>query len=357
MANFEMGFSVPSRAKIKVIGAGGGGGNAVNTMINEGLIGVDFIAINTDSQDLGKSLAERKIQIGEKITQGLGSGGNPSIGKQASIEDEFEITESIKGSDMVFITAGMGGGTGTGSSPIIAQASKKQGALTIGVVTKPFEFEGTKRMRQAQKGIEELEKQVDTLIVIPNQKLISTHKIGIIETFKKADDILYQAVSGISEIISGTGYINVDFADVKNIMSSHGGKALMGIGSAQGSNRAIEAAEMAISSPLLEGVSIEGARGILLNVTAPNDFGIDELTQASNYIKDKAYEDANFIFGLVIDDNLKEFVRMTVIATGIDNIDNQEEHDNTNTKLKRKEEEPEIDMANLEIPTFIRRGG
>ncbi|MCL4243610.1 MAG: cell division protein FtsZ, partial [Candidatus Dadabacteria bacterium] len=318
MAKFELeDTGLEQKAKIKVIGAGGAGGNAINAMIERGLQGVEFIVANTDSQDLRKSLAHTKIQIGNRTTKGLGSGGNPNLGREAAIEDQIKIAEALEGADMVFITAGMGGGTGTGASPILAQASRDVGALTVGVVTKPFGFEGHKRNRQALEGIENLEKEVDTLIVIPNDRLTEVHKVSILDAFTRADEVLHQAVRGISDIITGTGYINVDFADVKSIMGENGGKALMGSGFAEGSNRAIEAAEAAITSPLLEDISIEGATGILLNVTASPDFGIEELNEACNYIKDRAHEDVNLIFGLVINHDFKEAVQLTVIATGI----------------------------------------
>jgi len=352
MANFEIeNQTTQGKAKIKVIGAGGAGGNAINAMIDKGLSGVEFIVANTDSQDLQKSCAPLKLQIGTRTTKGLGSGGDPEIGREAALEDQAKIAESVEGSDMVFITAGMGGGTGTGSTPVIAQACRETGALTIGVVTKPFGFEGPKRNRQATSGIEELEKVVDTLIVIPNERLASVHKVSILDAFRKADEVLYQAVRGISDIITGTGYINVDFADVKTIMSENGGKALMGTGSSQGTNRAIEAAEMAITSPLLEDISIDGAKGILLNVTASVDFGIEELNEACNYIRERAHDDVNLIFGLVFDDNAEDSVQITVIATGIESSV-EEKVDNIVTKLPSDFGEEEF-----EIPAFIRRRG
>lgn len=352
MANFEIENQThQGKAKIKVIGAGGAGGNAINAMIDKGLSGVEFIVANTDSQDLQKSAAPMKLQIGARTTKGLGSGGDPEIGREAALEDQAKIAESVEGSDMVFITAGMGGGTGTGSTPVLAQACKEAGALTIGVVTKPFGFEGPKRNRQATSGIEELEKVVDTLIVIPNERLASVHKVSILDAFRKADEVLYQAVRGISDIITGTGYINVDFADVKAIMGENGGKALMGTGSSQGSNRAIEAAEMAITSPLLEDISIDGAKGILLNVTASTDFGIEELNEACNYIRERAHDDVNLIFGLVFDENTEDSVQITVIATGIEsNV--EEKVDNIVTKLPSEYGDEEF-----EIPAFIRRRG
>lgn len=352
MANFEIEYpAVENKAKIKVIGTGGAGGNAINAMIDKGLNGVEFIVTNTDSQDLKKSTAPAKIQIGERVTKGLGSGGNPEVGREAALEDQSKIAESLEGSDMVFVTAGMGGGTGTGSSPIIAQTSKELGALTVGVVTKPFGFEGPKRNKQALEGIRELEKEVDTLIVIPNDRLTTVHKVSILDAFQKADEVLYQAVRGISDIITGIGYINVDFADVKSIMSENGGKALMGAGFAQGSNRGVEAAEMAITSPLLEDISIDGARGILLNVTASSDFGIEELNDSCNYIREKAHHDVNLIFGLVFDDNAQDSVRITVIATGIQSHA-KDKVENIVTNLPSENEEDDF-----EIPAFIRRRG
>ncbi|MEE8137232.1 MAG: cell division protein FtsZ [Thermodesulfobacteriota bacterium] len=352
MANFELeDTSVEQRAKIKVIGVGGAGGNAVNAMIERGLNGVEFIVANTDAQDLRKSIAPNKLQIGTRTTKGLGSGGDPNLGREAAIEDQAKIAEALEGADMVFITAGMGGGTGTGASPIIAQAAKEIGALTIGVVTKPFGFEGPKRNKQAVDGIGNMDGEVDTLIVIPNDRLAEVHKVSILDAFKKADEVLHQAVRGISDIITGTGYINVDFADVKSIMGENGGKALMGAGYAEGNNRAIEAAEAAITSPLLEDISIEGATGILLNVTASPDFGIEELNEACNYIKERAHEDVNLIFGLVFNHDYKEAVQLTVIATGIKSA-KAERLQKVVTQLPSEVEDDEF-----EIPAFIRRRG
>jgi len=352
MAKFEIeDSSVEQKATIKVIGAGGAGGNAINAMIEQGLTGVDFIVANTDAQDLRKSLASSKLQIGTRTTKGLGSGGNPTLGREAAIEDQTKIAESLEGSDMVFITAGMGGGTGTGASPIIAQTAKEIGALTVGVVTKPFGFEGPKRNKQALEGIKNLESEVDTLIVIPNDRLTQTHKVSILDAFIKADEVLHQAVRGISDIITGTGYINVDFADVKTIMGENGGKALMGSGFAEGTNRAIEAAEAAITSPLLEDISIDGAKGILLNVTASPDFGIEELNEACNYIKDRAHEEVNLIFGLVFNESFKESVQLTVIATGIQSAGAK--------SFKKIVTQLPTDVGDdeFEIPAFIRRRG
>ncbi len=352
MANFELeDTNVEQRAKIKVIGVGGAGGNAVNAMIERGLNGVEFIVANTDAQDLRKSLAPNKLQIGTRTTKGLGSGGDPNLGREAAIEDQAKIAEALEGADMVFITAGMGGGTGTGASPIIAQAAREIGALTIGVVTKPFGFEGPKRNKQAVDGIGNMDGEVDTLIVIPNDRLAEVHKVSILDAFKKADEVLHQAVRGIFDIITGTGYINVDFADVKSIMGENGGKALMGAGYAEGNNRAIEAAEAAITSPLLEDISIEGATGILLNVTASPDFGIEELNEACNYIKERAHEDVNLIFGLVFNHDYKEAVQLTVIATGIKSA-KAERLQKVITQLPSEVEDDEF-----EIPAFIRRRG
>jgi len=352
MANFELeDTNVEQKAKIKVVGAGGAGGNAVNAMIERGLNGVEFVVVNTDAQDLRKSLAPTKLQIGTRTTKGLGSGGNPILGREAAIEDQAKIAEALDGADMVFITAGMGGGTGTGASPIIAQAAKEIGALTIGVVTKPFGFEGPKRNTQAVEGISNIDGEVDTLIVIPNDRLAEVHKVSILDAFKKADEVLHQAVRGISDIITGTGYINVDFADVKSIMGENGGKALMGAGYAEGGNRAIEAAEAAITSPLLEDISIDGATGILLNVTASPDFGIEELNEACNYIKERAHENVNLIFGLVFNHDYKEAVQLTVIATGI-NSAKAERLQQVVTQLP-----PEVEDDEFEIPAFIRRRG
>ncbi len=354
MTIFEMeeSSSVERTAKIKVVGIGGGGGNAVNTMIERQLAGVDFIAANTDAQDLKKSLAETKLQIGTRTTKGLGSGGNPSVGREAAIEDQGRFCELLEGADMVFITCGMGGGTGTGASPIVAQAAKQVGALTIGVVTKPFSFEGPRRMKQAMEGIDRLEQEVDTLIVIPNDKLAADSKCSILDAFKTADEVLYQAVRGISDIITGTGYINVDFADVKTIMGENGGKALMGSGTGQGNNRGLMAAESAITSPLLEDISIDGARGILINVTASPDFRIEELNEACSYIRNKAHEDVNLIFGLVLDESLSDTVRITVIATGIDGSSKKQILHEVNPELPDLMESAGDEF---DIPAFIRR--
>jgi cell division protein FtsZ len=304
-------------ARIKVIGIGGGGGNAVNTMIGGKLSGVDFMVANTDAQSLEASQAPVRIQLGGTVTKGLGAGANPEIGRRAALEDQEKIREYLEGSDMIFITAGMGGGTGTGGAPVIARLAREVGALTVGVVTKPFIFEGKKRMRQAEEGIEELKQCVDTLIVIPNQRLLSiaAKTTTMLEAFHKADDVLLQAVRGISDLIITPGLINLDFADVRTVMAEMG-LALMGAASASGENRAIEAAQKAISSPLLEDISIQGARGVLINITGGPDLCLHEVNEAASMIQEEAHEDANIIFGAVIDENITDEIRITVIATG-----------------------------------------
>lgn len=304
-------------ANIKVIGVGGGGGNAVSTMINSGLKGVEFIIANTDKQALNSNLADTRIQLGQELTKGLGAGANPEIGKRAAMESQNDILNALKGIDMVFVTAGMGGGTGTGGAPVIAKIAKDMGALTIGVVTRPFVFEGRKRQRHADRGLSELKENVDTLIVIPNQKLlsISAEKTPLLDTFKKADEVLLNAVQGISNLINVKGLINLDFADVKTVMLNQG-MAIMGVGQATGDHRATEAATNAISSPLLENVSIDGATGIIINVTGPPNLSLHEVNDASTLITDMAHEDAEIIFGAVIDESLKDILKVTVIATG-----------------------------------------
>ena len=304
-------------AQIKVVGVGGGGGNAVNTMIAAGLPGVDFIAANTDAQALRANLSPIKLQLGEKLTRGLGAGGNPEMGRRAAQEDAERLVEHLTGADMIFITAGMGGGTGTGAAPVIAKVAKELGVLTVGVVTKPFMFEGKRRMKQAEEGLRELKASVDTLIAIPNQRLLSVagRNSSILETFKKADDILLQAVRGISDLITVHGLINLDFADVRAIMSEMG-MAMMGAAIALGENRAIEAAHKAISSPLLEDVSINGARGVLINITGGPSLTLHEVNEAATLIQEEADEEANIIFGAVIDESMGDEIRITVIATG-----------------------------------------
>lgn len=314
---FELVEHISLGARIKVIGIGGGGGNAINTMITAKLTGVDFIVANTDAQAIEASRAGVKIQLGEKITKGLGAGANPEIGRRAALEDQGRIQGLLSGADMIFITAGMGGGTGTGGAPVVAKVAREVGALTVGVVTKPFVFEGKKRMRQAEEGIHELKEHVDTLIVIPNQRLLSiaAKTTTMLEAFQKADDILLQAVRGISDLIITPGLINLDFADVRTVMAEMG-LALMGAASASGENRAVEAAQKAISSPLLEDISIHGARGVLINITGGPDLCLYEVNEAASMIQEEAHDDANIIFGAVIDERMKDEIRITVIATG-----------------------------------------
>ncbi len=314
---FELIEQVHLGARIKVIGIGGGGGNAINTMIVAKLTGVDFVVANTDAQAMEANRATVKVQLGERITKGLGAGANPEIGRRAALEDQDRIRGYLAGADMIFITAGMGGGTGTGGAPIIAQIAREVGALTVGVVTKPFVFEGKKRMRQAEEGIRELKENVDTLIVIPNQRLlsISAKTTTMIEAFQKADDILLQAVRGISDLVITPGLINLDFADVRTVMAEMG-LALMGAASASGENRAVEAAQKAISSPLLEDISIHGAKGVLINITGGPDLCLYEVNEAATMIQEEAHDDANILFGAVIDEKMKDEIRITVIATG-----------------------------------------
>lgn len=310
--------NVEEYAKIRVVGVGGGGSNAVDRMIESGLMGVEYMAINTDIQVLELSAADKKLQVGEQLTRGLGTGGNPDLGKAAAEESHQDIMMALDGADMVFITCGMGGGTGTGASPVVAEISKNMGALTVGVVTKPFAVEGRKRARLADEGIARLKANVDTLIVIPNDRLltIAERDMSLQEAFRMADATLQQGVKGISEVIVVPGLINLDFADVKSVMSN-AGSALMGIGSARGEDRAREAAEQAISSPLLE-ASIDGARGVLLSIAGGSDLGLFEVSEAANLIEKSAHDEANIIFGTVIDDALGDEVRVTVIAAGFD---------------------------------------
>jgi len=307
-----------SFARIKVVGVGGGGCNAVNRMIEEGLQGIEFISVNTDAQALLLSKAQTRVRIGDKATRGLGSGGNPDVGKKAAEESAEELYEVLKGSDMVFITAGLGGGTGTGAAPILAQISKEVGALTIGVVTRPFTFEGSHRQQSAETGISQLKEQADTLIVIPNDRLLQIvdKRASLQDAFRVADDVLRQGIQGISELITVPGLINLDFADVRTIMSE-GGAALMAVGKASGEDRARIAAEMAISSQLLD-ITIDGARGILFNVTGGDGLTLFEVNQAAAIIKETAHPDVNLIFGAVVDPNLGDEIRVTVIATGFD---------------------------------------
>jgi len=317
---FELDTNYENYARMKVVGVGGAGGNAINRMIDAGLSGVDFISINTDLQDLENCKATHRVQIGGRLTKGLGAGANPEIGRKAIEDDRDVVAESLLGADMIFVTAGMGGGTGTGACPVVAEIAKDQGALTIGIVTKPFDFEGKKRMTRALMGIEELKDKVDTLIVIPNQKLLNlaTPDTKLTEAFRMADEVLLQATKGISDLITVPGLINLDFADVKTVMAEMG-DALMGIGYGAGENRAKEAATQAISSPLLDNVSINGARAVLINITGNSNMSLLEVNEAASLIAEAAGTDANIIFGAVIDETLQDEIRVTVIATGFGN--------------------------------------
>lgn len=317
---FEIEQSAVLGAKIKVVGVGGSGCNAINTMIKMGLTGVDFITANTDRQALEASLAPTKVAIGQETTKGLGAGANPEVGRKAALEDYQRVSELLDGADMVFITAGMGGGTGTGAAPIFAKIAKEIGALTVGVVTKPFLFEGKKRAKQAEMGISWIAEHVDSLIMIPNQKLLSFAgaSLTMVDAFRKADEVLLNAVQGISDVINNTGLINSDFADVKTIMQNKG-LALMGVGYGQGDHRAVEAATNAISSPLLEDISIDGATGLLVNISGGADLTLTEVNEATTLISEAAHPDAQVIFGTVIDESLKDKIKVTVIATGLRN--------------------------------------
>lgn len=357
---FEFDVDMGQFANIKVVGVGGGGNNAVNRMIESDVKGIDFIIVNTDRQALFSSKAETKIQIGEKLTRGLGAGANPDIGKKAAEESKNEILEALKGSDMVFITAGMGGGTGTGAAPVVAEIAKELGILTVGVVTKPFMFEGKRRMLHAEKGIEDLKTRVDTLVTIPNDRLLQIveKKTPITEAFRIADDVLRQGIQGISDLIAVPGLVNLDFADVKTIMLDQG-LAHMGIGRASGENRATEAAKQAIQSPLLE-TSINGAKGVLLNITGGSNLGLFEVNEAADIIKQAVDPDANIIFGAVVDENLKDDIKITVIATGFNSV--SKPIINTvkqNIKLENNDEktksENQFSTDDLDIPTFLRK--
>ncbi|MBC9712204.1 cell division protein FtsZ [Streptomyces sp. TRM66268-LWL] len=327
-------------AVIKVIGVGGGGVNAINRMIEVGLKGVEFIAINTDAQALLMSDADVKLDVGRELTRGLGAGANPAVGRKAAEDHREEIEEVLKGADMVFVTAGEGGGTGTGGAPVVANIARSLGALTIGVVTRPFTFEGRRRANQAEDGIAELREEVDTLIVIPNDRLlsISDRQVSVLDAFKSADQVLLSGVQGITDLITTPGLINLDFADVKSVMSE-AGSALMGIGSARGDDRAVAAAEMAISSPLLE-ASIDGARGVLLSISGGSDLGLFEINEAAQLVSEAAHPEANIIFGAVIDDALGDEVRVTVIAAGFDGGQPPAKRDNVIGASSTKREEP-----------------
>ncbi len=344
---FEMDESFNRGARLKVVGVGGCGGNAVNTMIECGLEGVEFVAANTDSQALEKSAASVKIQLGASLTKGLGAGANPEIGKNAAIESKDQLVEALQGSDMVFITAGMGGGTGTGAGPVVAEAARQAGALVVAVVTKPFSFEGSRKMKQAEEGLRRLREVVDTVITIPNQRLLSvaSKNTSLTDAFKRADEVLLQAVKGISDVITVPGLVNVDFADVKTIMSEMG-QALMGSGVARGENRAADAARKAISSPLLEDISINGAKGVLINITGSSDLSIHDVHEASTLIHEEAHDDAHIIFGAVIDESMGEEVRVTVIATGFGKAG---EMKGTETLAQA------VVVEDLDVPTVLRQ--
>jgi len=347
---FELEKASVNSAKIKVVGIGGGGGNAVNTMISYNLKGVDFIAANTDAQALGSASSPTKIQLGAEITKGLGAGSDPDVGRKSAVESTDMIRSVLEGADMVFITAGLGGGTGTGGAPIVAEIAKDLRVLTVAVVTKPFQFEGKKRGSQAEDGITELKNTVDSLIVIPNQRLLSIggRTMPLLDAFKKADEILFHAVKGISDLIMVPGLINLDFADVRNIMSETG-LALMGTGIASGEGRAVEAAQKAISSPLLEDNTIQGARGVLLNITGGSDITLNEINEASSLIQAETHEDANIIFGTVVDDSMGDEIRITVIATGFDETGKNREGITSMPPLNGYKRE------NLSTPAFIRK--
>ncbi len=360
-------------ARIIVIGVGGGGCNAVNTMIRAKVQGVEFIAANTDAQALGTSLAPRKLQIGSKLTAGLGAGATPEIGRDAALEDVEIIKEALSGADMIFITAGMGGGTGTGAAPVIAKIAKDVGVLTVAIVTKPFVFEGSVRQRNAENGLSELKKYVDTLVAIPNQKLLKVvdRETTYLEAFRMVDDVLRQAVQGISDLITVPGLINLDFADVRTVMA-HKGRAVMGMGTSRGKNRAVEAAQRAITSPLLEEDSIKGAKGVILNITGGVDLSLHEIEEASSIIQGIADPEANIIFGSVVNEDLREVLTVTVIATGFEK-EGQSEPANKHINLRvlssknlekdtstRKadpigRERTDKETDEWDVPTFIRR--
>ena len=360
-------YMMDGTATIKVIGVGGAGNNAINRMIESGIKGVEFIAVNTDNQALQRSKASTRIQIGEKLTRGLGAGANPDIGAQAAEESKSEVAEALRGADMVFVTAGMGGGTGTGAAPIVAATARELGILTIGVVTKPFTFEGKKRLTQAERGVTALKEKVDTLVVIPNDKLLQIidRRTSIIEAFKMADDVLRQGVQGISDLISTPGLINLDFADVRTVMLNTG-IAHMGIGRASGENRAEDAAKQAIQNPLLES-SIEGARGVIINITGGNELGLQEANTAAELVQRSADPEANIIFGVVTDESLEDEIVITVIAPGFEQ--NQELSSATNvenlvnsTWNKKINSIPQANdgkdqPGDLDIPSFLRKKG
>jgi cell division protein FtsZ len=349
---FEFDENVEQVAKIKVVGVGGGGSNAVNTMIAAQIGGVEFMVANTDAQALSANLASMRVQLGTRLTKGLGAGANPEVGRGAAEEDRARLTELLQGADMVFIAAGLGGGTGTGAAPVIAEVAREVGALTVAVVTKPFGFEGKQRMSKAEQGVEELKQIVDSLILIPNDRLsgLAGKKMGILDAFKPADDVLRQAVQGISDLITTHGMINVDFADVKAAMSERG-MAMMGIGLGEGENRAIDAAQQAISSPLLEEIDISGAKGVLVNVTGSSSMTMDDYQEVANIIHDKVHEDANIFIGLVINEEMGEKVQVTAIATGFGcSFDTGHRQHKELGELSR----PVQSKIDRDIPAFIR---
>jgi len=383
----EFDINMEQFAQIKVVGVGGGGNNAVNRMIAANLQGVSFVAVNTDKQALFSSNAEYKIQIGEKLTRGLGAGANPDVGLKAAEESRDDIYQALQGADMVFVTAGMGGGTGTGAAPVVAEIAKEMGILTVGVVTKPFTFEGKRRMKHASEGIEDLKAKVDTLVTIPNDRLLQVveKRTSIVDAFRVADDVLLQGVQGISDLIAIPGLVNLDFADVRSIMHERG-MAHMGVGRASGENRAVEAAKQAVHSPLLE-TSINGSKGVLLNITGGSDLGLFEVNEAAELVSEAADPDANIIFGAVIDESLKDEIKVTVIATGFEEIEHVRAKSvlkQAEAKIEQKEEpkeevrvserteevpnkevtsaersalleEANSDPVDFEIPTFLRR--
>lgn len=340
-------------AKIKVVGVGGGGGNAINTMIVFNITGVDFVAANTDAQALKASSAPTKLQLGGKLTKGLGAGANPEVGREAAMEDRARIAEVLDGADMVFVAAGLGGGTGTGAAPVIAEVARELGALTVGVVTKPFSSEGRQRLKKAEEGVAELKEVVDSLIVIPNDRLLGLagKSMSILDAFKPADDVLRQAVQGISDLITTHGLINVDFADVKTIMSERG-MAMMGIGVAEGDRRAAEAAYQAISSPLLEDIDISGAKGVLVNVTGSSNMTMEEFHEVGRIIQEKVHEDAKIITGLVVNEDLGSKIKVTAIATGFGATFEKEKRQSEELKTRAAIAAPA--KVDRDLPTFIR---
>lgn len=376
---FELEETVAQNARMKVVGVGGGGGNAVNRMIDEHLTGVEFISVNTDAQALMKNKADLKVQIGKKLTRGLGAGARPEIGRQAIEENRDDVLKVLEGADLVFVTCGMGGGTGTGASPIIAQLARDVGSLTVGIITRPFLFEGKKRMRQAELGISEMAKHVDTMIIVPNERLLSVvnKNVTFQDALKKADEVLLHATQGISTLISVTGLVNVDFADVRTVMQN-GGSALMGMGAARGEDRALEAAQQAIASPLLDDVQINGSTGVLVNITGGEDLTLGEVSQINDVIHDAAGDQAEIIFGAVTDPAMDGEVRVTVIATGFDQTLGHQEGpfgrvatpgvlpfpqrakprvvaSGTSQASVPQTAQPAAEVPEMEIPTFIRR--